>query len=87
MLPDDVQAIVVPVLAHRVIPTGETQMARRSTAEVLQDLMRRVPVPRRRPLRLRAVRRLRDLLTTRGRAFVAAGITWCCAGSGSGSPT
>jgi MoxR-like ATPase len=45
VLPDDVQAIVVPVLAHRIIPTGETQLARRSTAEVLQDLMRRVPVP------------------------------------------
>ncbi|HEY3535058.1 MAG TPA: MoxR family ATPase [Pedococcus sp.] len=45
VLPDDVQAVVVPVLSHRVIPTGETQLARRSTAEVLQDLMRRVPVP------------------------------------------
>jgi MoxR-like ATPase len=45
VLPDDVQSIVVPVLAHRIIPTGETQLARRSTAEVLQDLMRRVPVP------------------------------------------
>jgi MoxR-like ATPase len=45
VLPDDVQAIVVPVLAHRIIPTGETQLARRSTAEVLQDLLRRVPVP------------------------------------------
>ena len=45
VLPDDVQAIVVHVLAHRVIPTGETQLARRSTGEVLQDLMRRVPVP------------------------------------------
>jgi MoxR-like ATPase len=45
VLPDDVQAIVLPVLAHRMIPTGETQLARRSTGEVLQDLMRRVPVP------------------------------------------
>jgi MoxR-like ATPase len=45
VLPDDVQAIVLPVLAHRIIPTGETQLARRSTGEVLQDIMRRVPVP------------------------------------------
>ena len=45
VLPDDVQSIVLPVLAHRIIPTGETQLARRSTGEVLQDLMRRVPVP------------------------------------------
>jgi MoxR-like ATPase len=45
VLPDDVQAIVLPVLAHRIIPTGETQLARRSNGEVLQDLLRRVPVP------------------------------------------
>ncbi len=45
VLPDDVQALVVPVMAHRIIPTGETQLARRSTADVLRDLVRRVPVP------------------------------------------
>ena len=45
VLPDDVQSIAVPVLAHRIIPTGETQLARKSTADVLHDLMRRVPVP------------------------------------------
>ena len=44
VLPDDVQALVVPVLAHRIIPTGETQLARRSTADVLHELVRRVPV-------------------------------------------
>ena len=45
VLPDDVQSIAVAVLAHRIIPTGETQLARKSTADVLHDLMRRVPVP------------------------------------------
>jgi MoxR-like ATPase len=45
VLPDDVQSIAVPVLAHRIIPTGETQLARKSTGDVLHDLMRRVPVP------------------------------------------
>ncbi len=45
VLPDDVQAMVVPVLAHRLHPTGETQMARRSTADVLTDLLQRVRVP------------------------------------------
>ena len=45
VLPDDVQSIAVPVLAHRIIPTGETQLARQSTADVLHDLMRRVPGP------------------------------------------
>ncbi len=45
VLPDDVQAIAVPVLAHRLIATGETQLARRSTADVLSDLIQRVRVP------------------------------------------
>ncbi len=45
VLPDDVQALVVPVLAHRVIPAGETQVARRSTADVLEEIVRRVPIP------------------------------------------
>ncbi len=45
VLPDDVQQVAVPVLAHRLIPTGETQMARRTTADVLTDLLQRVRVP------------------------------------------
>jgi MoxR-like ATPase len=45
VLPDDVQALVEPVLAHRVIPSTETQVARRSSVEVLREIVRRVPVP------------------------------------------
>ncbi|MDF8264234.1 AAA family ATPase [Luteipulveratus flavus] len=45
VIPEDVMALVAPVLAHRVLPSAETQMAHRSTADVLQDLLRRVPVP------------------------------------------
>ena len=45
VLPDDVQQVAIAVLAHRLIPTGETQMARRSTADVLGDLLQRVRVP------------------------------------------
>ena len=45
VLPDDVQAIAIPVLAHRLIATGETQLARRSTSDVLSDLIQRVRVP------------------------------------------
>ncbi len=45
VLPDDVQQVAVPVLAHRLIPTGETQMARRSTTDVVTDLLQRVRVP------------------------------------------
>ena len=45
VLPDDVQILAVPVLAHRLIPSSETQLARRTTAEVVSDLLRQVPVP------------------------------------------
>jgi MoxR-like ATPase len=45
VLPDDVQALLVPVLAHRLLLTGETQLARRTTADVLHEIVRRVPVP------------------------------------------
>jgi MoxR-like ATPase len=45
VLPDDVQALLEPVLAHRMIPAGETQVARRTAADVLHEIVRRVPVP------------------------------------------
>ncbi|MGA8113937.1 MAG: MoxR family ATPase [Actinocatenispora sp.] len=43
--PDDLQALVVPVLAHRVIPTAESQLARRTTDAIVADLVHRIPVP------------------------------------------
>jgi MoxR-like ATPase len=45
VLPDDVQALAVPVLAHRLLPTAEAQIARRTTEQVVTDLVRRVPLP------------------------------------------
>ena len=45
VLPDDVQTLVVPVLAHRVISAVETQVARHTSAEVLNQIVRHVPVP------------------------------------------
>ncbi|MGL4744160.1 MAG: AAA family ATPase [Dermatophilaceae bacterium] len=45
VLPDDVQHVAVAVLAHRLIPTGETQMAQHTTADVVSDLLHRVHVP------------------------------------------
>jgi MoxR-like ATPase len=45
VLPDDVQALVEPVLAHRVIPAGETQVARRTCADVIHDIVGQVPIP------------------------------------------
>jgi MoxR-like ATPase len=45
VLPDDIQHLAVPVLAHRLLPTSDTQLARRSTADVVTDLLARVRVP------------------------------------------
>jgi MoxR-like ATPase len=45
VLPDDLQALAVPVLAHRIIPTAESQLSRRTTDAVVADLVHRMPLP------------------------------------------
>jgi MoxR-like ATPase len=45
VLPDDVQSLAVPVLAHRLLPTAETQLAGRTAEHIVYDLVRQVPVP------------------------------------------
>ncbi len=45
VLPDDVQELAVPVLAHRLIPTADAQISRRSTEQIVTDLVERVPLP------------------------------------------
>ena len=45
VIPDDVQVLAPAVLAHRLMPSSETQLARRTTTEVVGDLLRQVPVP------------------------------------------
>ena len=45
VLPDDVQALAVPVLAHRLLPTPEAQIARREPETVVSDIVARLPVP------------------------------------------
>ena len=45
VIPDDVQVLATAVLAHRLMPSSETQLARRTTSEVVGDLLRQVPVP------------------------------------------
>ncbi len=44
VLPDDVQTVALPVLAHRLILSGEAQLARRTAEDVLREIVRRVPV-------------------------------------------
>lgn len=45
VLPDDLQALAVPVLAHRLLPAAEAQIARRTAEQVVADIVRTVPVP------------------------------------------
>ena len=45
VLPDDVQQLAGPVLAHRLLPTAEAQVSRRTTEEVVAELIARVPLP------------------------------------------
>jgi MoxR-like ATPase len=45
VVPDDVKELVVPVLAHRMILAPEAQMVDRDTADVLGELLERVPIP------------------------------------------
>jgi len=45
VIPDDVKALVQPVLAHRLIVTPEAQMSGTTAADVLAELLETVPVP------------------------------------------
>ena len=45
VVPDDVKLLAQPVLAHRLILSPEAQMADRSAADILDDLLASVPIP------------------------------------------
>jgi MoxR-like ATPase len=47
VLPDDVQALAVPVLAHRLLPSAEAMVGRDLPEQVLASLVRRLPLPSR----------------------------------------
>ena len=46
--PDDIQALALPTLAHRVMLSHEARMGRRSVAEVVSGVVAAVPLPQRR---------------------------------------
>ncbi len=46
VLPDDVQALAGPVLAHRLLPTAEAMMERQLPDQVMAGLVDRIPLPR-----------------------------------------
>jgi MoxR-like ATPase len=45
VLPDDVQGLAVAVLAHRLLPTTQAQLNRRTAEQVVAEILQRVPVP------------------------------------------
>ena len=45
VIPDDVKALAIPVLAHRVIVTADAIMSGRSADVILRELLADVPVP------------------------------------------
>lgn len=45
VLPDDVKALSVPVLAHRLIPSTEARLAGRTSQQIVRDVVSRTGVP------------------------------------------
>ncbi|ABM11031.1 AAA family ATPase [Mycolicibacterium vanbaalenii] len=46
VIPEDVKALAVPALAHRISPRPEMWVRRVQGADVIEELLRRTPVPR-----------------------------------------
>ncbi len=47
VIPDDVQLLAVPVLAHRLLPSAEAMVGRELPDQVVSALVRRLPLPAR----------------------------------------
>ena len=45
VVPDDLQTLAVPVLAHRIIPTTDAQLNRRTTDAIVSEIVHRLPLP------------------------------------------
>jgi len=45
VLPDDIKALAVPVLAHRLIASTESRLAGRTTQQIMRETVGRIPVP------------------------------------------
>jgi MoxR-like ATPase len=46
VIPDDVQALAVPVLAHRLLSSADAMVGREMPEQVLSGIVRRLPLPR-----------------------------------------
>lgn len=45
VIPDDVQALIVPALSHRLILSSQTRLHGKELSDVLKDIIEQVPVP------------------------------------------
>jgi MoxR-like ATPase len=45
VIPDDVQQLAVPVLAHRLIPAAAATVAGRSPEEITAEVVAKIPIP------------------------------------------
>ncbi|MEK7787512.1 MAG: MoxR family ATPase, partial [Chloroflexota bacterium] len=43
--PDDVQALITPALAHRLIPSNQSRLRGKAVADILSEVIAKVPVP------------------------------------------
>jgi MoxR-like ATPase len=46
VIPDDIQALAIPVLAHRLLPTAEAMIERKLPEQVVARLVAELPLPR-----------------------------------------
>jgi MoxR-like ATPase len=44
-LPDDLQGLAPAVLAHRLLPTAQAQLNRRTAEQIIAEILRHTPVP------------------------------------------
>ena len=45
VIPDDVKALVVPVMSHRILIAADAAMTGRTSQAILEELLQQVPVP------------------------------------------
>ncbi len=45
VIPDDVQALILPALVHRLMPSGQSRLRGKAVADIIKDVVARVPVP------------------------------------------
>ena len=45
VVPDDVQTLIMPALAHRLMPSGQSRLRGKAVVDILKDVVAKVPVP------------------------------------------